>query len=594
MRIPDDVLPRCTVRIDVGGQPSGSGFFVGHGLIATCAHVVESPADPSSPLDAGQLRAVITRNVQLGVPDERALAVEVRGFYGEDDLAVLKLRDLVEHESVLLDGGPFLSQDDLHTFAYPGGRPDGVARTVAADGSTGDGLQGFSQGQIQPGMSGAALYNHRTGGVCGVISLTREQSIDLGGYAIPVGRLLTLDPALRKANAEATGAGMWMSALSAEQFQGFQIARALESAASTRSFTVSLGQTGRGWSVTALGAEGEELEREVDLNTVREEVARLFRDWASRGRVPESEQLRLLGGILFSAAFPNGIGTRLRALADDDGGPVVVNLRFEPGLNPRLVQLPWEHLCILEEPESERYLATDERFALTRVMPHHIRADGQELSHGFSVALVAVAEAEPRDVVDRIERLNKRHPGLDARVLRDPDPDDLFYDLDLAPPTVLHYVGLGQFNQGRDEISIGGQFGSVEMLIDALPERRPRLVILQMVGSPSNVVPADFSVFAPALIRRGVGAVLAYQYPVEPGITNRFNRELYRCLLAGQSLERAVQAARRKMMDSDRRSFVSAAVFLATPVPFPLCLPTETIEQTAGKVRPSSFAIANV
>ena len=134
MRIPDDVLPRCTVRIDVGGKPSGSGFFVGHGLIATCAHVVEAPADPSSPLDAGQLRAVITRNDRLGVFEERALKVDVRGFYVEEDLAVLKLRDAFAHESVLLDGGPFFSQDELHTFAYPGIRPQGVARPITADG----------------------------------------------------------------------------------------------------------------------------------------------------------------------------------------------------------------------------------------------------------------------------------------------------------------------------------------------------------------------------------------------------------------------------------------------------------------------------
>ena len=66
------------------------------------------------------------------------------------------------------------------------------------------------------------------------------------------------------------------------------------------------------------------------------------------------------------------------------------------------------------------------------------------------------------------------------------------------------------------------------MLLQALPEPRPRLVVLQMVGSPpSNAAPADFSVLAPPLIEEGVAAVLAYQYPVGKTATNRFNRELY-------------------------------------------------------------------
>jgi hypothetical protein len=115
-----------------------------------------------------------------------------------------------------------------------------------------------------------------------------------------------------------------------------------------------------------------------------------------------------------------------------------------------------------------------------------------------------------------------------------------------------------------------------------------------MVGCQPNVVPADFSVFAPALIEHGVEAVLAFQYPVQPRITNRFNRELYERLLAGQSVEQAVQAARRKMADSDPRSFVSPALFLATPGPYPLCLPSDSVAQVEGTGRPSSFANANV
>ena len=296
-----------------------------------------------------------------------------------------------------------------------------------------------------------------------------SSSIDLGGYAIPVGRLLTLDPALRKANAEATGAGMWMSALSAEQFQGVQIARE------------RLDNVEHAVVHGVARADGARLERHrsrsrkpqessvVDLKTVREEVARLFRDWASRGRVPESEQLAPARRHPLLRGLPRRDRHAFARLADDDGGPRR-GQRFEPALNPEAAQSPWEHLCILEEPERERYLATDVALRRTRWSCRTTSARRSRSFRTVSRSRSSPWQRRSRGTWStRIARLNNRHPGLDARVLRDPDPDYLFYDLDVAPPTVLHYVGLGQFNQGRDEISIGGQFGSVEMLIDALP-----------------------------------------------------------------------------------------------------------------------------
>src|SRR5215211_6506750 len=44
--MPDDALINllndATVRIDVGGETSGTGFFVGAGHVLTCTHVVEA------------------------------------------------------------------------------------------------------------------------------------------------------------------------------------------------------------------------------------------------------------------------------------------------------------------------------------------------------------------------------------------------------------------------------------------------------------------------------------------------------------------------------------------------------------------------
>ena len=612
MMIADELLPLCAVRIDVRQTPAGTGFFVAPGLIVTCAHVVESPADPSQPVAADDIRALITRKEIGGtVTQERTIEVDVRRFDAKSDLAVLTVRSPFAHPSVLLDSRDALARDKLHTFAYPELKLLGVPRLITADGKTGDNLIAFSQAQIQPGMSGAPLFNFRTGAVCGVISLTRDKRQDLGGYAIPIKRLFAVDPKLRGANGGAHDRGShWVRALSIDQRQGWQASRTLEVEAEARSFTVSLGQSDEGWSVTAEDSDaGPTAQEWVDLNAVREEVARLFRDWASRGRVEESDQLRLLGGILFSAACPGSIGERLRELSRSEGEPVIVNLCFESGLNQRVVQLPWEHLCIPEAAERELYLATDEHFGLARIIPRPVQGDtGQDLSEGLSVALVAVHDEEAaqgsgaaRDVTSRVAGLAaKELPGLTPTELENPDADDLSDALHEAPPAVLHYVGTGKFSHGRDEIALGPtpglQYGPVEMLLEALPEPRPRLVVLQMVGSPpSNAAPADFSVLAPPLIEEGVDAVLAYQYPVGKTATNRFNRELYTQLLAGHCLELATQEARRKMKEVyESRAFVSPAVFLAAPGPLRLSWPTASIEEPGVSTRSSSFATANV
>jgi Trypsin-like peptidase domain len=225
MTIADDLLPACTVRIDVRDTPSGSGFFVGRGVIATCAHVVESPGDPSKAIADDDICAV------MSAPEgqDRRVPVRVRRFKAEPvDLAVLLVRGPFDNPSVLLDSGPMLAQDKLHTFAYPERKPKGVPRGLKADGRTGEGLHAFSVGQIQSGMSGGPLFNFRTGGVCGVISITRDESLELGGYAVPVKRLFDLDPKLRLENGRVHEDSTWVRAAGARRArgQGRQAARA--------------------------------------------------------------------------------------------------------------------------------------------------------------------------------------------------------------------------------------------------------------------------------------------------------------------------------------------------------------------------------
>lgn len=611
MTIIDDLLPECTVRIDVRNTQAGTGFFVGRDTIVTCAHVVESSEDPSKPVDADHILAVMpSRDVADGKTEERRIPVDVHRFVpGKVDLTVLRVREPFDTPIVLLDSSPTLARDELGTFAYPERKPFGVPRQPIADGVGGDGRVSFSSGQIQPGMSGGPLFNSRLGAVAGVISITRDARQDLGGYAIPIKWLFDLDPMIRRENARAhEGKSRWVGEFTVEQRQRWQTGWAVERPADTLEFDVLLGETPEGWKVTArTGNDEPPLEEWVDFNAVREEVARLFRDWASRGRVEETEQLRLLGGILFSAAFPRRIGAHLRELLSNGGGSIAVNLVFEAGVNSRVLELPWEHLCIPVPAEAERYLASDERFCLARVfLPHREVRHVDALSGEVTAALVAAplpvssGESPVCDVARRIEKLPTEIANLTVSRATSADVDDLRDFLRVTAPDVLHYVGFGRF-QGRDEILLGPDAelscGRVELLLEALPSSPPRLVILEMVGAaPPNWVPADFSVFAPVLIEAGVDAVVGFQYPVEKTVANRFNRDLYTELLKGSPLELATQVARRAIRPISQasiRSFISPALFLSRRGPFVLCVPGAMPEPIKTATRSDFLGVGN-
>src|SRR5438094_584042 len=49
-------------------------------------------------------------------------------------------------------------------------------------------------------LDGAPLLNERTGGVCGVLRLTRDETKDLGGYAVPIEILSARSPVLMRQN----------------------------------------------------------------------------------------------------------------------------------------------------------------------------------------------------------------------------------------------------------------------------------------------------------------------------------------------------------------------------------------------------------
>jgi len=104
---------------------------------------------------------------------------------GWPDLALLKI-DFEDHPCVLLlpeyDIG-----DDLYTFGYTDQYEWGDSTTAKVEGiSDTPQKMKFKLGQVRPGLSGSPLLNLRTGGVCGIVQVSRDRANDLGGRAITI------------------------------------------------------------------------------------------------------------------------------------------------------------------------------------------------------------------------------------------------------------------------------------------------------------------------------------------------------------------------------------------------------------------------
>ncbi|WP_052887560.1 trypsin-like peptidase domain-containing protein [Thermogemmatispora carboxidivorans] len=207
------LLQRATVRIDADHTPRGTGFFVGPGLILTCAHVIPSAHKASSSLQIywqeSYYEATITTVSADDSSPDRAL-----------DLALLTV-PLENHPCALLCGEaqPY---SRLYTYGYPGSVPGGTSFIFDAAGPAGEQNQWitFQRGPVDPGMSGSPLLDRESGCVCGMIQYSLGLNSERGGQGLQARVILAQLPDLVNHQLVAHRQNRrWLELLSVEQRQ---------------------------------------------------------------------------------------------------------------------------------------------------------------------------------------------------------------------------------------------------------------------------------------------------------------------------------------------------------------------------------------
>ncbi|GEL94019.1 trypsin-like peptidase domain-containing protein [Cellulomonas composti] len=561
-----DLLRQATVRIDVDSEVSGTGFLVAPGKVLTCHHVVKRALE--RPGDRAIIDVVDPRTGESTRPLSAPL-LDTR-----NDLALLTVTTRGHQPVASLGDVPRIG-DDLYTYGYPPTKAEGTSGTYSYEGPEGGPPRQLKikAGQVQSGLSGAPLLDLRTGTVVGVIRRSRDVESTLGGLAVPVEAAFTAFDRLRFENSDARRVDRrWRDRMTAQQRDTLAGLDRLP-AVGSRTLLVDIGQVEERWTVT-LSSPSPDLdwadEFRIDLNTLRPDVAKLFRMLKATNRLTQTQQSQVVGETLAKALWNDEARARLRDLLTHDAQVLDVALHFRDDVDEDLLYLPWEALHLpgngtgAADPAAV-WLGADPRTTLVRTM----RAVVPEALTIPGPTRIAVFRS-PGDQEDRL--LGQAADDV-VRLAKAAGPVTLMpssgdehatalalRDVLRAGPTILHMVARARVENSIDVVDVDDYPWSsrvslpVEELAEAFAEAddQPALVVLQPVRVSDTEVPPDLSVFAATLLAAGVRAVLAFPLPVDADAARAFFEEFYRRVGEGLPVHVAVQKGRRLLAQGRR------------------------------------------
>ncbi len=258
---------------------------------------------------------------------------------------------------------------------------------------------------------------------------------------------------------------------------------------------------------------------------------------------PSADALAQAGGLLFEWAFPASIRSHLRVAwdrAERAGGGLRLRLSIDA---PELAAWPWE---LLRDIERDVVFATS---ASTPLLRYYDQTDrfgalaelGTELPVEVLLVLPRAPDLDLAQERRNVEEVAAATDGalrvrtLDGAVTR----SDLADALLLGNYQCLHFGGHGGFIEGKGYLGLNEPDGAADWLDgDALARlavnyRATRLVVLNACDTGQTDDGKAFAGLAPQLVRYGVPAVVAMQFPITDKAAAIFAREFYKRLCVG-------------------------------------------------------------
>jgi len=296
------------------------------------------------------------------------------------------------------------------------------------------------------------------------------------------------------------------------------------------------------------------------------------------------ELFREFGRRLFDVLLADPIGNLYDislGLAQGAGKRLRLRLRIEP---PEISTLPWEYLY---DPEADLPLAISPNHCLSRYVPINETVRTLEVNPPLRVLVVTSDPSDLSDYgmpaldagqeIDWIQKaLRQREDAGQVKtdVLLHAIAADLREKLRTFRPHVIHFIGHGGFQDDQGMLVMEDDERKVRLVSDRqfreffLGADDAKLVILNACQGATQSSARVLSGLAPQIVRRGLSAVVAMQYPIPDKVALSFAREFYRALAEYYPVDAAVTEGRRAVYQdfgSDRPDWGTPVIFMRSP-----------------------------
>lgn len=287
--------------------------------------------------------------------------------------------------------------------------------------------------------------------------------------------------------------------------------------------------------------------------------------------------LKGLGTRLYQALFPADIYGHLRASvagAEAVRHGVRLRLIIEP---PELSALPWEFLY---DDDTNTFLANSTQTVLSRYIRVPMsKRDVKAASPPLKILLVisspqdlARLDAEGEERLIREALADHLEAGqIEMDVLNEATRRNISQKLREKSYNVFHFIGHGIFEGDKGSLALIDQDNMARLMDDEsfsnffLGNRSLGLVILNACQGAATSSHQAFVGLAPHLVRRGIPAVIAMQYPIADSTAKLFADEFYRTLALGWPVDAAAQTTRNAIsmeVGLDLPDFATPVLFM--------------------------------
>ncbi|MBW8877587.1 MAG: CHAT domain-containing protein [Acidobacteria bacterium] len=263
------------------------------------------------------------------------------------------------------------------------------------------------------------------------------------------------------------------------------------------------------------------------------------------------------GDTLFRALFPEAV----RSLYLQSLGRVAVReqglrIRIEVGLNTtgaaQLHSIPWEYLA-----NDGQFLCLSREISIVRYLALGLPGDRPPVPAPLSILVLpgeqlSAGELDLAEEQRELERAWSESGNVRIHVLRECTLEALREELLTRDYHALHFMGHGAFSAATGEGALAfntkqGQriWVSGTELAEQLRDRSSlRLVFLNACRTAQAGAMAPYSGVAPALLRVGIPAVIAMQFPISDCAALALSRAFYRRIARGDTVDAAVTEGR--------------------------------------------------